>query len=411
MPLVKAFTGLRPAPGYVEAVAAPPYDVVSQHEAREMAAGHPWSFLHISRPEIDLPEGTDPYGDEVYAKGKANLESMREAGVLLRDEVPCFYLYRLQTARHQQTGLVAATSVAAYESGRVCKHELTQPAKEDDRTRQIDSLNAQTGPVFLTCRQSPEFNALAAEVGATEPAYDFCRDDGVQHSLWVINQPGHIDTLSRLFEGMEHLYIADGHHRSAAAARVTENRREARSGDEEGPEDYFLSVIFPEDEVRILDYNRVVRDLNGLGPADFLAKLEVGFRVRESDTAVQPQKRGEFGLYLDGCWYRLELPSDAIPEDPVERLDVSLLTNQLLTPILGIEDLRRDPRIGFVGGIRGTQGLESCVDSGEMAAAFALHPTAMAEVMAVADAGRLMPPKSTWFEPKLADGIVSYLLD
>ncbi len=411
MSLIKAFAGLRPAPGYVEAVAAPPYDVVSFQEAQEMATGLPWSFLHISRPEIDLPEGVDPYGDEVYAKGMANLQSMRDAGVLMRDETPCFYLYRLQTAEHQQIGLVAATSVVAYESGRVCKHELTQPTKEDDRTRQIDSLNAQTGPVFLTCRESPEFSDLAATISATEPTYDFSRDDGVRHSLWVINGPEEIALLDALFEGMAHLYIADGHHRSAAAARVAAKRREARSGGGEGPEDYFLSVIFPEDEVCILDYNRVVRDLNGLTAADFLAKLEVGFSVSASSTPVRPQQRGEFGLYLDGQWYRLHLASDAIPEDPVERLDVSLLTNQLLTPILGVEDLRRDPRVGFVGGIRGTDGLEACVDSGEMAAAFALHPTAMAEVMAVADAGRLMPPKSTWFEPKLADGIVSYVLD
>ncbi len=411
MPLIKAFTGLRPAAGYVEAVAAPPYDVVSLQEAREMAVGQPWSFLHISRPEIDLPEGTDPYADEVYARGIDNLQSMREAGVLMRDEAPCFYLYRLQTAEHQQIGLVAATSVAAYESGRVCKHELTQPGKEDDRTRQIDSLNAQTGPVFLTCPESPEFSALAAKISGEEPTYDFSCDDGVRHSLWVINDVADISALDALFENMAHLYIADGHHRSAAAARVAAKRREARSDAKEGPEDYFLSVIFPENEVCILDYNRVVRDLNGLTVANLLSKLESDFSVSLSNAPVQPQKRGEFGLYVDGQWYRLQLSLDAIPQDPVERLDVSLLTNHLLSPILGIEDLRRDPRIGFVGGIRGTDGLEACVDSGEMAAAFALHPTAMAEVMAVADAGRLMPPKSTWFEPKLADGIVSYVID
>jgi uncharacterized protein (DUF1015 family) len=394
-------------------VIAPPYDVLSGEEARVRAAGRPWSFLHISRPEIDLAPGTDAHDAAVYAKGRENFARMLAEGILRRDPEPCYYVYRLVVGGRGQTGVVAVASVAAYEAGRIRRHELTRPDKEDDRVRQIEALNAQTGPVFLVYRHRAAVDALIAEAAAGTPEVDVTADDGVRHLLWVVRERTRIEALERAFEDIPRLYIADGHHRAAAAARVAAARRVANRGQaDEEPYAYFLAVVFPDDQVRILDYNRVVRDLNGLTPQAFLARLDAAFTVQPSAQPVRPARAGEFGMYLGGRWYRLAIRPERVPAgDPVKRLDVSLLQDHLIGPVLGVGDPRRDARIDFVGGVRGLAELERRVDSGEMAVAFALHPTSLEDLMAVADAGRVMPPKSTWFEPKLADGLVSHALD
>ncbi len=409
MALIRPVAALRPAPGRAVDVAAPLYDVLSSTEARERAAGKPWSFLHISKAEIDLPADTDPYSPEVYARSAANLASLVEGGVLVRDTSPRYYAYRLTMGSHVQTGLVAAASVADYDSNRIRRHEFTRPDKEDDRVRQIEALNAQTGPVLLAYPDCPAADATLASVTTGEPLADVTTD-GVRHTTWAITDAAAIATLSAAIESLAGLYIADGHHRSAAASRVAAARR--WDGRDAGSAEAFLAVMFPAHEMRILDYNRVVRDLNGHTPESFLALIGERFAVTPVAAAFSPETPGVFALYLAGRWYRLCLDPARIPTaDPVARLDVSLLSDHLLTPVLGIADLRRDKRIDFVGGIRGLKELERRVDSGEMAVAFALHPTHMTDLMAVADAGAVMPPKSTWFEPKLADGLLSHVLD
>jgi uncharacterized protein (DUF1015 family) len=413
MPLIRAFPGLRPAPGLAAEVAAPPYDVMNEAEAREMVQDRPWSFLHISRPEVDLPQGVDPYAPEVYAKAAENLQMMIDKGVLVRDAQSCYYVYRLTMGQHRQTGLVAAASVQAYDQDRIKKHEFTRPAKEDDRVRQIDALNAQTGPVFLVYPSAPAVDELLARVAQSEPDIDVTAADGVRHELWVVSDPSVVAGLTADFDAMPALYVADGHHRSAAGSRVGASRKD-ENPDHQGEEsyNYFLSVIFPHNQMQILDYNRVIKDLNGLDKQAFLARVAEVFSVEASAQPVKPAQVAEFGMYLDRQWYRLRLDAARIPaDDPVARLDVSLLADNLIEPVLGICDPRRDPRIDFVGGIRGLEGLEKRVDSGEMAVAFSLFPTRMEDLMAVADAGEVMPPKSTWFEPKLADGLVSHVLD
>ena len=413
MPLIRPFAGLRPAPGHAADVASPPYDVLSTEEARLHAAGKPWSFLHISKPEIDLPAGTDPYAPEVYAKAAENMRRMLAAGILARDAAPCYYVYRLVMGSHVQTGLVAAASVADYDSNRIRRHEFTRPDKEDDRVHQIEALNAQTGPVLLAHPSAPEAEAILAEASAAAPEADVTAGDDIRHSIWVIRDSRTVERLSATFDAMPALYIADGHHRSAAASRVAAARR-AANPHHSGSESYnhFLAVLFPQQQMRILDYNRVVKDLNGSSAEEFLARVRERFTVEKSAQRVGPARPGEYGLYLRGQWHRLTIHPELIPaQDPVARLDVSLLSEHLLGPVLDIQDLRRDKRIDFVGGIRGLEELEKRVDSGEMAAAFALHPTSMEDLMAVSDAGEVMPPKSTWFEPKLADGLVSHLLD
>ena len=413
MPLIRAFPGLRPAQGRAADVAAPPYDVMNEAEAREMVEGRPWSFLHISRPEVDLPRGTDPYAPEVYAKAAENLAAMQRQGILVRDSRPCYYVYRLTMGRHVQTGLVAAASVAAYDAGRIKKHEFTRPAKEDDRVRQIDALNAQTGPVFLVYPSTQAVDETLSRCAASAADMDVTAADGVRHQIWVVDDSVILDQLTQAFDAMSALYVADGHHRSAAASRVGAARRAANPGHTgEESYNYFLAVIFPHNQMQILDYNRVVSDLNGLEPQTFLARVAEAFSVEPSSRPVRPAAPAQFGMYLAGQWYRLHLDPARIPsEDPVARLDVSLLADNLIEPILGISDPRRDARIDFVGGIRGLEGLQKRVDSGEMHVAFSLYPTRMEDLMAVADAGEVMPPKSTWFEPKLADGLVSHVLD
>lgn len=409
MPLIQPFAGLRPLPDRAAAVAAPPYDVLSSAEARERAAGRPWSFFHISKAEIDLPADTDPYSPAVYSRSAENLRRLVDAGVLVRDPSPRYYAYRLTLGGHVQTGLVAAASVADYDSNRIRKHEFTRPDKEDDRVRQIEALNAQTGPVLLAYPDCPAVDRLLAEATRGTPLADVTAPDGVRHTTWAIAAPAAVAALGGAFDALPRLYIADGHHRSAAASRVAAARRGGTGG---GSAEYFLAVIFPAHEMRILDYNRVVRDLNGLTPDAFLARVGERFAVAPAPGPVHPEAPGVVGMYLGGRWYRLAIDPTLIPAaDPVARLDVSLLSDHLLGPVLGIADLRRDKRIDFVGGIRGLGELERRVDSGEMAVAFALHATPMGDLMAVADSGQVMPPKSTWFEPKLADGLVSHVLD
>jgi uncharacterized protein (DUF1015 family) len=394
-------------------VIAPPYDVVTSKEARFLASSKPWSFLHISRPEIDLPPTTDPYSPEVYAKAKENFQRQIDQGILQKDAGAYYYLYRLIMGSHSQTGLVAVSSVAAYEKNLIRKHEFTRPDKEDDRVRQIDSLNAQTGPVFLTYKHSHAIDGLIEMETQGIPMVDVTGENGVRHLLWIVKDRSTIENLNRAFDHVAFLYIADGHHRSAAAGRVASLRRK-RNPNHTGEEAYnfFLSVIFPDNQMKILDYNRVVKDLYGLTPNVFLKKIREGFSIQPETVPVKPAQSKEFGMYLPGQWYRLVIkPGKIKMGDPVKRLDVSVLADHLISPILRVSDPRRDKRIDFVGGIRGLQELQRRVDSGEMAVAFSLFPTTLSDLMAVADAGEVMPPKSTWFEPKLADGMVSHLLE
>ncbi len=413
MSLIRPFTGLRPAAGRASDVAAPPYDVLNTQEARAQVQGRPWSFLHISRPEVDLPEGTDAYAPEVYAKARENLDHMIAKGVLTRDEQPCFYVYRLTMGEHRQTGLVAAASIQAYDRNRIKKHEFTRPVKEDDRVRQVDTLNAQTGPVFLVYPSTAGIDAILAERASDTPEVDVTARDGVRHELWATRDAAINAELVAHFDALDALYVADGHHRSAAASRVAAQRKaDNPMHDGEESYNYFLTAIFPHKQMQILDYNRVLRDLNGLSADEFLQSLSPAFEVTPSERPVKPALSAEFGLYLEARWYCLNLDPARIPaHDPVGRLEVSLLTDNLIRPILGIEDQRRDTRIDFVGGIRGLEGLEARVNSGDMRLALSLYPTSMESLMAVADAGEVMPPKSTWFEPKLADGLVSHVLD
>ena len=407
MPLIRPFAGLRPVPEHVEDVAAPPYDVLNSAEARERAAGKPMSFLHISKAEIDLPEDIDPYNPAVYAKAAENLQKLIDDGILIREDQPKYYVYRLKMGDIVQTGLVAAASVKHYDTNRIRKHEFTRPAKENDRVAQIEALNAQTGPVLLAYKSDDEIDGLLNQVAEGVPLYDLVADDGIGHTFWVVEDQVISDKLSAGFDAMEAIYIADGHHRSASASRVAKTI----GGSDEVMSHYFLSVIFPHKQMKIFDYNRVVTDLNGLSEEDFIGRIEESFSCKKESAPVKPAKPNEFGMYLDGEWYRLNINPELVSDDPVARLDVSLLANNLLGPILNITDPRTDPRIDFVGGIRGLDGLEKRVDSGEMAAAFSMYATSMDDLMLVADANEVMPPKSTWFEPKLADGLVSHVLD
>jgi uncharacterized protein (DUF1015 family) len=422
--LIKPFRALRPAPGRAADVLAPPYDVLSSAEARQRAAGKPWSFLHVSKAEIDLDPAVDAYDGAVYAKAAANLQRMIDAGVLQRDDKPYYYVYRLtwrgqgtqKGAEKVETGFAAVASVAAYTENRIRKHELTTISKEDDRVRQIEAVDAQTGPVMLAYPTAPEVDALLARAAAGKPTVDVTADDGVRHQLWVIDDDAAIATLTRAVDALPALYIADGHHRSAAAERIAKKRggQGSHQGSRDGSHDYFLAVLLPQAQMTILDYNRVLRDLNGRSPDALLAEIGQRYVIEPSDEPVQPASAGEVGMVLGRRWYRLVLRPEYIPQgaqDPVARLPVTLLARNVIEPIFNVTDPRRDKRIDFVGGGRGLAELERLVFSGQMAVAFALYPTQMNDLMAVADTGAIMPPKSTWFEPKLADGMVSHVLD
>jgi uncharacterized protein (DUF1015 family) len=408
--LIKPFRALRPAPGRAADVLAPPYDVLSSAEARARAKDKPWSFLHVSKAEIDLDPATDPYDRAVYAKAAENLQRMIAAGVLIRDAEPRYYVYRATWRGHVETGLAAVASLADYATNRIRKHEHTTPAKEDDRVRQIEAVNAQTGPVMLGYPTAPHIDAMLASAATGPAAADVTAADGVRHQLWVVDDGAAITAITRAFDALPALYIADGHHRSAAAARVARARGGAGSHND------FLTVMFPQNEMTILDYNRVLRDLNDHSPDAVLAKLHESYSVASSDQPVRPAAAPEAGMYLAGRWYRLTLRPDIVAKharsaDPVDQLPITLLARNIIEPIFGITDPRTDKRIDFVGGGRGLGELERLVSSGQFAVAFALYPTQMTDLMAVADAGKIMPPKSTWFEPKLADGAVSHLLD
>ncbi len=408
MAKIEAFRALRPREDVAAEVASPPYDVLNSAEARTMAKGNPISFLHVNKPEIDLPQDIDPYDPAVYAKGAENLKRFVDDGVLIREGQPALYLYRQIMGKHTQIGLVAGASVDEYENDLIKKHEFTRPKKEDDRTRHVDALDANTGPVFLTYRAQPEIDQLVERLTAVEAAYDFTAPDGIRHTLWVVLNDADVEALTSAFDTVPELYVADGHHRSAAGTRIRALRRDSNANHTGAePYNYFLSVIFPDDQMLIMDYNRVVRDLNGLDEAQFLAKIREAFDVKPGGMK-RPEAAKSYAMYLGGSWYRLTAKSGSYPaEDPVRRLDVAILQENLLAPVLAIGDPRADERIDFVGGIRGMEELVRLVDGGDFAVAFALYPTSIDDLFAVADAGEVMPPKSTWFEPKLRSGLIT----
>jgi uncharacterized protein (DUF1015 family) len=412
--IVRPFRGLRPRADLAESIASPPYDVLNSEEARQLAEGNPDSFLHVIKPEIDLDPGIDVHDKSVYAKGADNLRAMIEDGRMVQDESPAYYIYRLVMDEREQTGILGAAAIQDYLDDRIKKHEFTRPDKEKDRIRLNDALNATPGPIFLTYRSLPELNALVNGQVDRKPDVNFAAPDGVNHTLWKVDDPAVCSKIETLFGRIRESYVADGHHRTAAAAKLSEQRARAIDsprGDE--PCFHFMAVHFPSDQLHVLDYNRVVADLNGLDPEALVARIEEsGFHVKPDWRSRKPLHRGSFGMYVAGAWSLLTAKPEIIPEnDVVGRLDVSILTSRLLQPILGIGDPRTDKRIDFVGGIRGMGELERRVDSGQDAVAFSLWPTSLDEVMSVADSGQVMPPKSTWFEPKLRSGLVVQLLD
>lgn len=412
MAVIRQFKAIRPTPEMAEKVAALPYDVVNSEEAAEMVIGNPYSFLHVDKAEIDLPAGTDIYSPEVYEKAKSNLEKMITDGVLVQDEKPMLYVYELTMDGRSQTGLVACTSIDEYMQGIIKKHELTREDKEQDRIRHVDICNANTGPIFLAYRTVDEISEIVDNVKKNAPVYDFTAEDGIIHRAWIIDNEETINRLVKLFKDVPNLYIADGHHRNASAAKVGLKRRNENpnyTGDEEF--NYYLAVIFPSDQLKILDYNRVVKDLNGLSEEEFIKKLSEKFDIVETEGRAKPNKAYDFGMYMDGKWYMLTAKDEIKSKDAVKGLDVSILQDNVLIPILGIGDIRTDKRIDFVGGIRGLGELEKRVDSGEMKVAFAMYPTSIEQLMTIADENKIMPPKSTWFEPKLRSGLFIHSLD
>ena len=408
MAVIRPFRALRPQPERAQLVASVPYDVVNTEEARALANGNPLSFLHVSRPEIDLPAGTDIYSDAVYRKAVENFEKLIATCPLEKEAEPSLYLYRLIMGDHEQVGIVACCSIDEYDDGTIRKHERTRRDKEDDRTRHMVMLRAQTGPVFLTYRGRPEIDEQVSAAITAEPLFDLTAADGVRHTIWRLPET---DSLVRSFESVPLLYIADGHHRAASASRARAELKEqsfAHTGEEDY--NYFLTVIFPDSQVRILAYNRTVHDLNGLSQEEFLEAIREQFTVTEN-ASPEPSQRGHWSMYLDGKWYGLQLsPEATLPVGTVAMLDVSVLQDRLLDPILGIKDVRTDKRIDFIGGLRGTKELERLVDEGKAAVAFSLYPTTVEELLMVSDANEIMPPKSTWFEPKLRDGLLIHTI-
>jgi uncharacterized protein (DUF1015 family) len=402
--VIRPFSALRPAADHAKDVASVPYDVVNTEEANALAAGNPLSFLHVSRPEIDLPPGTDLYSEAVYRKAAANFEALIAAAPLETEKEPSLYLYRLVMGDHQQIGVVACCSIDEYDKDLIRKHERTRRDKEDDRTRHMLILRAQTGPVFLTYKARPGIDDLVANGTASDPLYDITASDGVRHTIWRLENSA---VLVTAFAEVPLLYIADGHHRAASASRARAQLRE-QSFSHNGKEEYnyFLAVLFPDTELQILAYNRVVRDLNGMTESECLDAIRRQFVITKN-ASPSPAQRGQWSMYLDGQWYGLQLsPESTLPVGTVASLDVSVLQDRLLDPILGITDIRTDKRIDFVGGLRGTKELERLVDEGKAKVAFSLYPTTVDELLMVSDANEIMPPKSTWFEPKLRDGLL-----
>lgn len=392
-------------PLQAEQIASLPYDVVSTVEARKLTEGNPLSMLRVVRADLEFPDGTDPYSDEVYARARANLEKLRAEGHLVREDAPCLYVYRQKMGSHQQTGLVALCHVDDYDAGLIKRHEKTRPEKEDDRTRLTSDLGANPGPVFLTYRDQFRVDSAVAAVTATDPLFDFRAHDGIQHTVWRVKDP---EGLVQSFEAIPHVYVADGHHRAASAARVARERQRGNPG-HSGEEDYnwFLTVLFPASQLQILPYNRLVVDLKENDPATLLSRLRKAgpLTVAEDGTSLG---HGDIRVYVDRQWYSLRLAASE-EADPVSRLDVSLLQDRVLAPVLGIDDPRSSGRLEFVGGIRGNQYLEEEVNEGRAGVAFALHPVTVDQLMAIADAGQIMPPKSTWFEPKLRSGLFMHV--
>ncbi len=408
MAVIRPFNALRPPPERAEAVASVPYDVVNTNEARALAGRNPFSFLHVSRPEIDLPDGTDIHSDAVYRKAVTNFESLIKTCPLEKEATPSLYLYRLIMGDHQQVGIVGCCSIDEYDNNLIRKHERTRRDKEDDRTRHMLMLKAQTGPVFLTYRTRREVDDLVSAEMNSQPLYDFIADDGIKHTIWRVSDP---QPLVKSFANVPLLYIADGHHRAASASRARAELKE-QSFSHTGQENYnyFLAVVFPDSQLQILPYNRVVQDLNGLSKAGFLDIIKKEFEVTENGSAL-PARPGNWSMYLDGKWYGLKLlPIDPPPKGTVASLDVSILQDRLLDPMLGIVNVRTDSRVDFIGGLRGTAELERLVNEGKAAIAFSLYPTTVDELLQVSDAGEVMPPKSTWFEPKLRDGLLIHTI-
>ena len=410
MATIKPFRALRPSPEQAAAVASVPYDVVSTEEARDLAAGNQLSFLRVSRPEIELPEETDTHSDEVYTRAAANFDRLISAAPLTIEDEPSLYFYSLKMGDRVQTGLVASCSVDEYDNDIIRKHERTRKDKEDDRTRHMLTLRAQTGPVFLTYRSNHIIDELSRALTVAAPLFDFTAPDGIKHTVWRV--PAQMNkALIDAFEEVPLLYIADGHHRAKSASRAREELRAqnpAHKGDEEY--NFFQCVLFPADQLRILPYNRAVKDLNGLSLGDFLHKVGENFKITD-DSPATPAESGRFSLYIAGKWYGLTLRDSVTKRlNVADRLDVSILQDKLLAPVLGIQDPRTDKRIDFIGGIRGTDELTKLVDEGKAAVAFSLFPVTVDELMEISDAGEIMPPKSTWFEPKLRDGLLSHLI-
>lgn len=414
MAIFKPFKALRPLPEYAEKVAALPYDVMNSEEAKEMVKGNPYSFLHVDKAEIDLPEGTDLYSPEVYAKAAENLKNSEENGICSMDKSPCFYVYRQIMDGKEQTGLVGCASVDDYINNHIKKHELTRADKEADRIRHVDTCDANTGPIFLCYRDNERVTAIIEEKKNSEPVYDFVTDDGISNTVWVIDDEDICSELSALLAESGDFYIADGHHRCASAVNVAKMRRE-QNPDYNGTEEFnfFLAVLFPSHTLRIMDYNRVVKDLNGNSDSEFIEKISKAFIVEDapSEGAYHPENKHNFGMYLNKKWYKLTAKDGTFDgSNPVDRLDVSILQKNLLTPVLGIGDPRTDKRIDFIGGIRGLGELERLVDGG-MEVAFSMYPTTLDDLMSIADADMIMPPKSTWFEPKLLSGLFIHKLE
>ena len=414
MAVVRAFKAVRPAAALAGKVAALPYDVMNSEEARRMVEGNPYSFLHVDKAEIDLDPAIDLYDTRVYEKARDNLYKMIADGVFVQDEAACLYIYKQVMNGRAQIGIVGCTAVDDYRNNIIKKHELTRADKEQDRVNHVDYCDANTGPIFLTYRAKAAINALVERQMEKAPVYDFVSEDGIGHTVWVVDEDAVVQTICKEFASVDYLYIADGHHRSASAVRVGQMRRDAKPSYDGSEEfNYFLSVIFPDEQLYIMDYNRLVKDLNGNTEAQFMEKISEKFTVSayEGSGALKPVKKHTYGMYLAGKWYLLEAKDGSYDAaDPVARLDVSILQSNLLSPVLGIGDPRTDKRIDFVGGIRGLDALAARVDSGEMAVAFSMFPTTMEDLMDIADAGAIMPPKSTWFEPKLRSGLFIHKL-
>jgi len=408
MALVLPFKAVRPVAKYASQVAALPYDVMTREEGQKAVAGRPLSFMRVEKSEIDVPDGTRPDDLRIYETASRNFGKLRKEGILKQDEFPCYYVYRQQMGAQVQTGIVGVMSAAEYDEGKIKKHELTRQDKEEDRIRHVDTVNAQTGPVFISYMARPRINAIVEKIVAGLPEYDFTAEDGVIHTAWVVADAAEIEELRNEFAQIHALYIADGHHRAAAGATIARNRRKAGHVQES---DRVMAVFFPHNQLKVMDYNRAVKDLHGLTADQFLEKISAKFTVMKNFATKSPQRLHDFGMYLGGHWYCITIKDGAYDaKDPVASLDAAILQDHLLAPVLGIADPRTDDRIKFIGGIRGMAELEKLVNQDGFAVAFSLYPTTMEQIMKVADAGAIMPPKSTWFEPKLRSGLFVHAL-